>query len=142
MFAFFASKEQRLYDAAEKGQLSEVMEYINEANINYKDKNGNTALMKASMNGHRAIVDTLISHKADINIQNKYGETAFMLSCGWEHIDIAVSLIEAGCDCSLRTIKANNSGIDFLRNLDHFHIVKVTLNLLLCFSRLFVYCYL
>ena len=135
MFGFFVSKEQRLSDAAEEGQLSEVMKYINEVNIDYKDKEGNTPLMKASMNGQRAIVDILLSHQANINIQNKYGETAFMLSCGWEQIDIAVSLIEAGCDYSLRTIKANHSGIDFLRNVDHLHKVKVTFNLLLFFSR-------
>lgn len=45
-----------------------------------KDREGNTALILAAVNGQDKIVDLLIQKGADVNAVNKHNETALMWS--------------------------------------------------------------
>jgi ankyrin repeat protein len=47
--------------------------------VNRPDKQGNTALIRASSQGHKRIVVQLLKHgKVDVNHQNIHGNTALM----------------------------------------------------------------
>jgi hypothetical protein len=84
------------------------------ASINPADYHGNTALIKASKNGHTAVVNQLLHALADtdkrstMNHMNTYGLTALKIACdefrkralrcgGQQFIDIAYTLLEHGC---------------------------------------------
>jgi uncharacterized protein len=66
-------------EAAEKGRVSQVYKAIKEgADVNDKDEQGDTALMKAAAKGNEAIVVALIAAGARPNEKNGNGETALM----------------------------------------------------------------
>ena len=92
---------QKLLDAAEKGDEKNVIELMatDDININIKDENGDTPLMLAAYNGHLDVVILLTSSSieeycADINIKNKEGLTALSLALEEEHKDIADYLVK------------------------------------------------
>ena len=88
-------------------------------NINYKNKNGCTALIYAVFGGCIDICKYLIDHGADVNIQNNYGYTAIIYAAQnkkWntEHkflpiLDVINLLIESGADWNIK-----KDGKDFL----------------------------
>jgi ankyrin repeat protein len=52
--------------------------------INSKDSNGWTALMRAVMYGSEKLVELLLKHpRIDVNVQRKDGWTALMLAADW-----------------------------------------------------------
>lgn len=59
------------------GGEEEIVKYLIEkgANINYKDKNGNTALMHAANHYNLEAFETLLKFKADTKIKNNDGKT-------------------------------------------------------------------
>ena len=50
------------------------------ADVDFKNKDGNTALFIASQSGHALCVKVLLEHNADIYIQNRKGETAYCVA--------------------------------------------------------------
>jgi len=55
-----------LLDACEDGDLEKVKQLLeNGADVNAKDKDGLTALMYASYNGHKEVVELLKSYSAE-----------------------------------------------------------------------------
>ncbi len=98
-------------------------------NLNIQDKEGNSALISAA--GHHEICTSLIYCGADVNIQNGKLYTAFIRSCAMGCIPVAISLIEAGCDVSLRD-KNGQTGMDWLREYypDKLEEVQVRLTYL------------
>ena len=74
--------EEKLYDAARDGQLSEVKRLLREnpaINVNWQKPSwGGTPLHCACQNGHGVIVGILLSHSAiDVNLKTNLGHTAF-----------------------------------------------------------------
>ena len=66
-----------LIEAAKHGNLEEVRDLLrNGADVNEKDRYGNSALMFASGEGHIEIVHLLIDNNADLNIKSMWGGTA------------------------------------------------------------------
>ena len=55
------------------------------ADVNIKDKEGNTALIKAVIFCKEAIIDLLLENQAEINSQNNEGETALYLAVSRGH---------------------------------------------------------
>jgi ankyrin repeat protein len=75
-------------------------------NINVRDKDGNTALMLASMVGDPQIVNLLIGKGADINARSAAGYTALMYVSSKGDTAMAKLLIKKGTDVNIR----NNDG--------------------------------
>ncbi len=69
-----AGVNEDLRAAAKKGDLPKVKSLLAKgAEVNAKDKDALTALMFASMNGHREIVELLLDKGADVNAKDIEG---------------------------------------------------------------------
>lgn len=78
MGASNSGPDGKLLDAAKTGTLPKAQEAVtNGANIECKDKEGNTALSLAVTNGYRLLIDWLINEKgANINTKNNVSVVA------------------------------------------------------------------
>lgn len=74
--------------------------------INFRNKEGNTALMIASVENHISIVERLLKLGANPNIQNNKGYTALMLATGYNNVEIINLLLLNDADVNLQ----NNQG--------------------------------
>lgn len=66
--------------------------------VNYKDEDGNTALLVATANGCNFLSKLLIQMGSDVNAVNVNGETPLQYACSNEMKDVAIRLIEAGAN--------------------------------------------
>ena len=100
--------------ASKKG-YKEICELLitRRCNVDMQNNNGSTALITASINGHEAVCELLITRRCNVDMQNKNGDTALILA-SYHGIPTVISLIEAGCDFSLRN-KEGKSAMDYLR---------------------------
>ena len=74
-----SSGRSELGDAASMYKVQEVKNLLaNGADVNFIDKFGDTALMRASAKGNTEIMKILLDHGADVTInqKDKFGETA------------------------------------------------------------------
>ena len=62
---------------------------------------GNTALMIATRNGHKYIVDMLLAHNCNMDLQDDDGNTALMLAINAGHNDIIDALIRHKCNLDM-----------------------------------------
>ncbi|MGH8579119.1 MAG: ankyrin repeat domain-containing protein [Gammaproteobacteria bacterium] len=89
--------------AIEQGDVDAVRQQLNlGADINVRDRYGQTGLMLAARAGQQEVVHTLIANGADLNVTAKYGLSALMLAVIAGHTDIARMLARAGADLSIR----------------------------------------
>src|SRR5262245_2067954 len=72
------------------------------ANVNARDRHGQTALMLAAHHGHHEVVDLLVGAGADLNVTAGYSLTALMLAIVAGHAAIAQRLARAGTDLGVR----------------------------------------
>lgn len=72
------------------------------ADMDARDRHGQTALMLAAHAGHREIAGMLIAHHANLDVTAKFGLSALMLAIVAGHAEIAGMLAQAGADLSLR----------------------------------------
>ncbi len=72
------------------------------ADVNAKDKHGQTATMLASRNGHTDVVQLLVDAHAELNVTAKYNLSALMLAVINHHDNIVRILVDAGADLNLR----------------------------------------
>jgi len=63
--------------------------------VNAKTKQGGTALILASQNGHLEVVKTLLAANADINAKGFNGLTALAAATGQGHLDVTRVLMES-----------------------------------------------
>jgi len=76
-------------------EVVELLVAVNKIEINTKDKDGWTALMKAASNGHKEVVELLVAvDKVEINAQDKDGWTALMKAASNDHKNV-VKLLRA-----------------------------------------------
>ena len=72
------------------------------ADVNARDRHGQTAVMLAAHAGYREVVETLVAHGADLNVTAKFGLSALMLAIISGHEEVARFLARAGANLSLR----------------------------------------
>jgi uncharacterized protein len=72
------------------------------ADINSRDKYGQTALMIAARTGESSVVRFLVNNGAGLDYTAKYGLSALMLAVIGGHADIVRALVEAGADLTIR----------------------------------------
>ena len=80
--------------------------YQKGANLNLKDRDGNTPLILASVARWAEGAATLIRLKAQINAQNRLGETALLKAVQARNLDLVKTLVEAGANPDI----SDNSG--------------------------------
>jgi len=72
------------------------------ADVDAKDRYGQTALMLAAHRGHLIAVEALLRHGANLNVTAKFGLSALMLAIVAGHEAVARALVHAGADLGLR----------------------------------------
>ena len=95
-------------------------------NVNAKDANGWTALIRASWDGHTEIVATLLEKGADVNAKDAKGSTALMKASLNGHTIVVSILLEKGADVNA---KDNNRSTALMKAILHRHteIVRMLL---------------
>jgi ankyrin repeat protein len=72
------------------------------ADVDAKDRFGQTALMLAAHHGRLDAVKALLRHEANPDVTAKYGLSALMLAIVGGHEAVARTLAQAGADLALR----------------------------------------
>jgi uncharacterized protein len=89
--------------AAKDGDAGAVRELLHfGADVDARDRYGQTALMLAAHAGHVAVVERLLAAGADMDVTAKYGLSALMLAVLAGHVEVARLLARAGADLRLR----------------------------------------
>ncbi len=95
---------EALWTLAESGDVSQLWQVIAcGAEINSRNSDGVTPLMRAIYNGHAPMVSGLIAHGADLNAARADGFTPLLLAAFFGHADVVRILVEAGADLSSTT---------------------------------------
>jgi uncharacterized protein len=89
--------------AARGGDVEAVRRLLRAgADVDARDRYGQTAAMLAAHHGHREIVELLVEAGADLNVAAKYNLTALMLAIVAGHAAVAGALIRGGADLRVR----------------------------------------
>ena len=78
-------------------------------NPNIQGKDGNTALILASMYGKKNIVQLLLQNGSDPNIKNSVGHTALILASRMGHKDIVQLLLQYSVDPNIKDTGGNTA---------------------------------
>ena len=119
-------KDNRLIEAAEKGQLGLVRLLIHlGADINpQEDEDGYTALHCAALKGHVDVAELLIKAGAEKNAKDKFGYTALHCAAVFGHVDVAKLLIAKGADINAKDKYGDTALYCAARN-GHRHVAKL-----------------
>ncbi|KAK3593530.1 hypothetical protein CHS0354_037057 [Potamilus streckersoni] len=100
-----------LHEAVEKSDLDIVHSLVQHGkiNINLKNNDGQTALMKASYFDYIEILSTLIKEDADPDVQDNNGRTALHIALNEGSILSADLLMRYGCNVNLFTACGHSS---------------------------------
>ncbi len=102
------SGEAAVHIVTRRGDLGWLgLLYQKGANLNVKDRDGNTPLILAAITRWTDGAATLIRLRADVNAQNRLGETALLKAVQSRDLGLAKALIDAGANPDI----ADNSGI-------------------------------
>ena len=96
--AAVAGPAEDLINTASRGEAAAVQALLAKgADVNAKGRNGVTALMAASENGHRDVVQALRSKGADVNVRAiKAGVTALIVASHNGHREVVQALLAKG----------------------------------------------
>ena len=88
---------ETMQEAAEKGDFADVKRHLKRgADVNAKDKYGQTPLLEAARNGHKAVAELLIAKGADVNAKDKAGWPPLYWACVNGSKDVVELLIAKG----------------------------------------------
>ena len=89
--------------AVTQGEVETVRELLRAgADVNARDRHGQTALMLAAHRGYRDMVEILVEGGADLNVTAKYNLSALMLAITAGHVEVARVLARAGADLRIK----------------------------------------
>ncbi|MGB3694207.1 MAG: ankyrin repeat domain-containing protein [Spirulinaceae cyanobacterium] len=99
--------ESRLIDAAEKGNVQIIRNYLNSGGDPNVKKNDISALHRAAGHGYEEIVALLVSHRADVNIRSNRNATPLHWAMFSKNMEIASLLINNGADVNAKNENGN-----------------------------------
>ena len=95
--------DQEWEQAIHRGDIDRLKRLIREgADVNARDRYGQTALMIAAKNGRSRLVQFLVDQGADLNHTAKYRLTALMLAVISGHANVVRVLVRAGADLEIQ----------------------------------------
>ena len=104
----FRDLNTALFEEIKRGRSSEALALLQRgANLEARDRFGNTALLLAARTSRYKLVEELIEQGANINHQNLIGSTAILRAATANRTKNVVILLEAGAEFNLR----NNKGL-------------------------------
>ena len=90
-------------EAVTRGAVAELAALLSRgADIDARDRHGQTAVMLAAAAGDARVVEFLAIHGADLDHTAKYGLSAVMLAALRGHADVVRVLVAAGADLELK----------------------------------------
>ena len=96
------SKQEEMLDAAKEGDIEDVKILLNDesVDINKQDSTGHSALLWASLRGHRDIVELLLDRGADIEARTSDWNSTPLIwcSCLHQHTSIVELLLDRGAN--------------------------------------------
>ncbi|XP_029656960.1 poly [ADP-ribose] polymerase tankyrase-2-like [Octopus sinensis] len=100
-----------LHDAVERGcaQIVELFIDCENCDLDIKNGNGDTALIRAAYYDYADIVKMLIDAGADAEIRNNCGQTALLVSLWEGSINTAEFLIESNCDLEVIDLNGHSA---------------------------------
>ena len=92
------SREENIIDAAKNGDHKKIEELIAQggADLEAKDNQNRTALMRAAEKGYFEVVRILLDAGADVNTKDKFDWTALFIAADKNHAEVAKILIARG----------------------------------------------
>jgi len=90
-------------EAVTRGDVAAVRALLQDgADVDARDRHGQTALMLAAHAGHDDVIAVLLEHGAALDVTAKFGLSALMLAIVAGHPETARLLARVGADRSLR----------------------------------------
>lgn len=99
-----AGVNEDLLKATERGDLPAVKRLLVQegAQVNAKNKDGDTALILAVRRGYRGTVQELLAKGAEVNVKNKDGHTALMFAAWRGDQGIVQDLLAKGAEVNVK----------------------------------------
>ncbi len=99
--------DKAFLDLCKSGTAVEIRDAINAgANVNAKDNDGVTPLMRAAIENSSVVVKMLLNAGANVNAENKWGQTPLFLAAKKNSPEVLRTLLEAGANVDTK----NNNG--------------------------------
>ncbi|KAH9143873.1 hypothetical protein AeRB84_012154 [Aphanomyces euteiches] len=114
---------QRLIDAAERGDLAAVRALLTRSNVNSKDSFTRTPLFHASKFGHLDIVRELLDHGAAIDTADKDGWTPLVVASYNNQLSVVKFLLDSGAPID-KVDKDGKAALIFAAEMGHLDIVN------------------
>ena len=119
------SEDDSEREAAIKQQISVIQALIEKgAEVNPKDRSGETPLHYATENGGMPVAGFLIAHGADVNAKNDKGETPLHSATFWGYQQMIELLIAHGADINART-NEGQTAMDIAAQRDYSGLVTL-----------------
>ena len=123
-----SSSYSALQLASETGRIELVLLFLEQgADVDVKNKEGNTVLMFAASRGHLEILKGLLDKGADVNLQNNAGLTALMMVAEKGNVEAVKLLLGKGADVNEKD-SSGRTALMAASGFGHLEVVKTILD--------------